>query len=84
MSLVISDLHVDVLTEEEGRGLYRDMALIRRFDASTPIISMTSNSKPQDIMMYYNIGMNDFLPKPFTKEGLLDMLDVRLLFSFLV
>ena len=59
-------------------------SLIRRFDASTPIISMTSNSKPQDIMMYYNIGMNDFLPKPFTKEGLLDMLDVRLLFSFLV
>jgi hypothetical protein len=24
------------------------------------------------------IGMNDILPKPFTKQGLLDMLEVRL------
>jgi CheY-like chemotaxis protein len=26
-------------------------------------------------------GMNDILPKPFTKENLLGMLEVRLLFS---
>ena len=28
-------------------------------------------------------GMNDILPKPFTKQGLLDMLEVRLDYSFL-
>lgn len=54
--------------------------LIRQFDHMTPIISMTSNSKPSEIMMYYSSGMNDILPKPFTKEGLLDMLEVRHLF----
>ena len=27
-------------------------------------------------------GMNDILPKPFTKQGLLDMLEVRLDYSF--
>lgn len=50
--------------------------LIRQFDHMTPIISMTSNSKPSEIMTYYSSGMNDILPKPFTKEGLLDMLEV--------
>ncbi|KAF9457338.1 hypothetical protein BDZ94DRAFT_238013 [Collybia nuda] len=54
-------------------------SLIRKFDHMTPIISMTSNSKPNEIMTYYSSGMNDILPKPFTKEGLLDMLEVRCL-----
>ena len=54
--------------------------LIRQFDHMTPIISMTSNSKPNEIMTYYHSGMNDILPKPFTKEGLLEMLEVRTLF----
>ncbi|KAF8875601.1 hypothetical protein CPB84DRAFT_1796412 [Gymnopilus junonius] len=51
--------------------------LIRKFDQGTPIISMTSNSKPNEIMKYYSSGMNDILPKPFTKEGLLEMLEVN-------
>ena len=51
-------------------------SLIRQFDHMTPIISMTSNSKPDDITKYYSSGMNDILPKPFTKDGLLEMLEV--------
>ncbi len=51
-------------------------SLIRQFDHMTPIISMTSNSKPTEILKYYSSGMNDILPKPFTKDGLLDMLEV--------
>lgn len=54
-------------------------SLIRQFDHVTPIISMTSNSRPGDIMTYYSSGMNDILPKPFTKEGLLDMLEKHLM-----
>ncbi|KAL5529526.1 hypothetical protein ACEPAG_5511 [Sanghuangporus baumii] len=53
-------------------------SLIRQFDHMTPIISMTSNSKPNEIMTYYSHGMNDILPKPFTKEGLLSMLEKHL------
>ena len=52
-------------------------SLIRQFDHMTPIISMTSNSKPNEIIKYYSSGMNDILPKPFTKDGLLEMLEVR-------
>ena len=31
-------------------------SLIRQFDHMTPIISMTSNSKPNEIMTYYSSG----------------------------
>ncbi len=50
--------------------------MIRRFDSVTPIISMTSNSKPHEVLTYFSNGMNDILPKPFTKDGLLDMVEV--------
>ena len=51
--------------------------LIRQFD-NTPIIAMTSNIRSDDISMYFQHGMNDVLPKPFTKEGLMAMLDKHL------
>ncbi|KAA8913632.1 hypothetical protein FN846DRAFT_771821 [Sphaerosporella brunnea] len=53
-------------------------ALIRQFNADTPIIAMTSNIRRDDINNYFNNGMNDVLPKPFTKEGLLQMLEHQL------
>ena len=53
-------------------------SLIRQFDHMTPIISMTSNSKPAEIMKYYHSGMNDHLPKPFTKDGLWEVLEKHL------
>ncbi|KAG8810889.1 kinase-regulated stress-responsive transcription factor skn7 [Serendipita sp. 399] len=53
-------------------------SLIRQFDHRTPIISMTSNSCPQDILNYYSHGMNDILPKPFTRDGLFSMLEKHL------
>jgi osomolarity two-component system response regulator SKN7 len=54
--------------------------MIRQFDARTPIISMTSASKPVDLIKYFQNGMNDILPKPFSKEGLFEILEVRLCF----
>ncbi|KAG7094842.1 hypothetical protein E1B28_005651 [Marasmius oreades] len=54
-------------------------SMIRKFDHMTPIISMTSNAKPNEIMTYYSSGMNDILPKPFTKQGMLDMLEKHLM-----
>ncbi|KAI8578240.1 hypothetical protein K450DRAFT_247899 [Umbelopsis ramanniana AG] len=46
---------------------------IRQYDTLTPIISMTSNTTDSDIMEYFGSGMNDVLPKPFSTNGLLDM-----------
>ncbi|KXN87180.1 Transcription factor prr1 [Leucoagaricus sp. SymC.cos] len=54
-------------------------SMIRQFDHLTPIISMTSNAKPNEIMTYYSSGMNDILPKPFTQTGLFEMLEKHLM-----
>lgn len=53
-------------------------SLIRTFDATTPIISVTSSTKPTEIMGYLSSGMNDIVEKPFTKEALLEMLKKHL------
>jgi CheY-like chemotaxis protein len=36
-------------------------SMIRQFDHMTPIISMTSNSKPNEIMTYYSSGTGIFI-----------------------
>jgi hypothetical protein len=51
---------------------------IRQFDGMTPIISMTSNTTANDIMTYFANGMNDILPKPFSRASLLSMLEKHL------
>ncbi|EPS45438.1 hypothetical protein H072_552 [Dactylellina haptotyla CBS 200.50] len=39
-----------------------------------PVIAMTSNIRASDINLYFNAGMIDVLPKPFTRDGLLQVL----------
>ncbi|KAF3121873.1 kinase-regulated stress-responsive transcription factor skn7 [Orbilia oligospora] len=39
-----------------------------------PVIAMTSNIRTTDINLYFNSGMIDVLPKPFTRDGLLQTL----------
>lgn len=51
---------------------------IREIRPSIPIIAMTSNIRADDIDMYFRYGMNDVLPKPFTKEGMLRSLEKHL------
>lgn len=51
--------------------------IIRQFDR-TPIIAMTSNIRSDDIQMYFHHGMDDVLPKPFTRKSLMDMLEKHL------
>ena len=51
--------------------------IIRQFDRTT-IVAMTSNIRSDDIQMYFQHGMDDVLPKPFTRKSLLDMLEKHL------
>jgi len=51
---------------------------IREARPHVPIIAMTSNIRADDIDMYFRYGMNDVLPKPFTKEGMLRALEKHL------
>ena len=52
--------------------------IIRQFDR-TPIVAMTSNIRSDDIQMYFHHGMDDVLPKPFTRKSLLEMLEKHLM-----
>ncbi|KAH7103727.1 hypothetical protein BKA62DRAFT_784489 [Auriculariales sp. MPI-PUGE-AT-0066] len=52
---------------------------IRQFDSRTPIISMTGNALPADVVKYISNGMNDVLCKPFTREGLESILEKHLI-----
>ena len=49
-----------------------------RTNSLNSVIAMTSNIRSDDISMYFQHGMNDVLPKPFTKEGLMAMLEKHL------
>lgn len=51
---------------------------IREIAPTIPIVAMTSNIRTDDIDMYFRYGMNDVLPKPFTKEGMLRTLEKHL------
>ncbi|KAL2072228.1 hypothetical protein VTL71DRAFT_11571 [Oculimacula yallundae] len=51
---------------------------IREINPNLPIIAMTSNIRADDIDMYFRYGMNDVLPKPFTKEGMFRALEKHL------
>jgi osomolarity two-component system, response regulator SKN7 len=51
---------------------------IRSASQSVPIIAMTSNIRSDDLVLYYTHGMNDILPKPFTRESLLHLLEKHL------
>lgn len=51
---------------------------IREIRPQIPIIAMTSNIRADDIDMYFRYGMNDVLPKPFTREGMLKALEKHL------
>ncbi len=45
-------------------------SLIRRFDHMTPIISMTSNSKPDEIMTYISSGEECLFSSYFSRIDL--------------
>lgn len=70
--LILMDIHLPHIS---GIGA---TSIIRKSDMATPIISMTHNPMPDDVESFFNHGMNDFLPKPFTKQGLFGMLEKHL------
>ncbi|KAG9030238.1 kinase-regulated stress-responsive transcription factor skn7 [Tulasnella sp. UAMH 9824] len=59
-------------------------SIIRQSDHMTPIISITTNPNPDDIANYSLAGMNDILPKPFTRESLSLVLEILGLFIFII
>ena len=51
--------------------------MIRQFNRDTPIVAVTSNTKPSHVMNYYTAGMNDVLSKPVERAEVIELLEVR-------
>lgn len=50
---------------------------IRQFDASTPIISMTGNSHPADVVKYMSHGASELETRPALGYGIYDCTDAE-------
>ncbi|RKP26547.1 CheY-like superfamily, partial [Syncephalis pseudoplumigaleata] len=50
-------------------------AQIRQFDRCTPIVSLTANFTQDARIVYMSCGMNDVLPKPFSRDTLLSVVE---------
>jgi len=51
-------------------------SMIRQFNRATPIVAVTPNTKPSQVMGYFTAGMNDVLGKPFAKAEVIEILEV--------
>lgn len=51
---------------------------IREFDLQTPIIALTANAQEADRQACLNVGMNDFISKPFKPATLFGAIEVQL------
>ncbi|KAJ2983393.1 hypothetical protein NQ176_g717 [Zarea fungicola] len=64
----------------KASGLYRtiETTTVAPQWPLTPIIAMTSSSRPDEINQYFEYGLPGVLAKPFTKEGILQSLKTHL------
>ncbi|KAK6331753.1 kinase-regulated stress-responsive transcription factor skn7 [Orbilia javanica] len=69
--LVLMDI---VLPRLDGASACSEIRKDRPDMKDPPVIAMTSNIRTTDINLYFNSGMIDVLPKPFTRDGLLQTL----------
>ena len=56
---------------------------IREKDSSTPIVMLSAHSEPDLVMKAFEIGLDDFLLKPFRIEELQSSIDAALKFPVL-
>ena len=48
---------------------------IRKTFKNIPIIAQSANVSPEDVLLAYDAGMDDYVKKPITKNELLDVLN---------
>lgn len=73
--LVLLDINMPNLS---GKDLIKQREEYQKENAATPIIALTGNSSKQDIKGYFEIGFVDVIPKPFTSDQFIDVLNKNL------
>ena len=70
--LILMDLQMPVMDGFEATQSIRQMEYVEH-KKQTPIIALTANVLKQEKEQCEHVGMNDFLPKPFKKEELFEI-----------
>lgn len=69
--LVLMDLQMPVLNGYEASEIIR-----QKLGLNLPIIALTASNTKEEREKCFEIGMNDYLPKPFSEEQLLQIICV--------
>ncbi|MCL2319837.1 MAG: ATP-binding protein [Treponema sp.] len=62
--LILMDIHMPVMDGIEAASKIMELG------TGTPVIAMTANVMTEDVELYKNLGMNDYIGKPFTAREL--------------
>jgi len=74
VDLVLMDMHMPVMDGLEATRRIRVAEAAGEFVGRTPIVAMTANVLREAVDACNQAGMDDFLPKPFTRRQIVDML----------
>ena len=74
VDLVFMDMHMPVMDGLEATRRIRVAEAAGEFVGRTPIVAMTANVLREAVDACKQAGMDDFLPKPFTRRQIVDML----------
>ncbi|AUI67569.2 response regulator [Beggiatoa leptomitoformis] len=69
--VILMDIRMPVM---DGVEATKQIRLQEGDTQHTPIIALTANTQPHEVMHYREVGMNDCLGKPFSLEGLQQIL----------
>jgi signal transduction histidine kinase/DNA-binding response OmpR family regulator len=73
--LILMDIHMPVM---DGLAATQAIRGMNGRAAATPIVALTANVLPQELIRFREAGMNDRIGKPFSREELLSRVDVWL------
>lgn len=73
--VIISDI---IMPEMDGYEFCKNLKAKREWN-DIPVILLTSLTDPQDVIKGLNVGADNFIPKPFSKDFLLSRIDYLLI-----
>ena len=59
----------------DGLSATRAIRELNRIDSNLPIIALSANAYAEDIKKTKDVGMDDYVSKPFKIENLVEMID---------
>lgn len=74
--IILMDIQMPEMDGIEATKIIRNIMNIK-----TPVIALTANAFKHDIDLYLNIGMNDFLIKPYKEEELFSKIETNCRFN---